>query len=166
MKLGFVIKIIKTVFKIGGNVKIGNNMPATGTTVNAAVGRTVGISASTPIIFTVKSFFATFGSLLSLLVGFYFAILVPSMKNSTDTQKELYDKLYQEQKGFIITQFNEMKGSIGENTKAIGVNTTALNATTARFNDLNDAVESLHDTGGSFGDNTTTTGGLGTDPHD
>ncbi len=138
-----------------------NGQTTSGTTTTAT-GR-LGISASTPIIFTVKSFFATLGSLLSLLVGFYFAILVPTMNNTTENQKELYDKLYQEQKSFIITQFNEMKGSISENTKAIGVNTAALNATTARFNDLRNAVEGLHDTGGSFGDNTTT-GGFGLDP--
>ena len=167
MKL--VIKIIKTIFKIGKNVKIErgtmpNGQNTTGATAPVTTARRLGISASTPIIFTVKSFFATLGSLLGLFLGFYFAIIVPSMNNTTESQKELYDKLYQEQKSFIITQFNEMKGSISENTKAIGVNTSALNATTARFNDLRNAVEGLHDTGGSFGDNTNSSGGMGTDP--
>lgn len=152
MKIGFVIKIIKSVFKVGGNIKIDRKkMPNTTGTTTTTTGR-LGISASTPIIFTVKSFFATLGSLLGLFLGFYFAIIVPSMNNTTEAQKELYDKLYSEQKSFIITQFNEMKGEISENTKAIGVNTAALNATTSRFNDLNNAVERLHDTGGSFGD--------------
>ena len=141
-------------------------MPATGSTVAAGTSPKLGISASTPIIFTVKSFFASFFSLLGLFLGFYFAIIVPSMKNTTETQKELYDKLYQEQKSFIIAQFNEVKGTMSENTKAIGLNTNALNATNARFNDLNTAVNNLHNSGGSFGDNTTTTGGLGTDTHD
>jgi len=166
MKLGFVIKIIKTIFKIGGNVKINRgNMPngQTGTTVTTARG--LGISATTPIIFTVKSFFATLSSLLGLFLGFYFAIIVPSMKSTTENQKELYDKLYQEQKSFIIGEFNDMKGSITDNTRAIGLNTAALNATTARFNDLNNAVQRLNNTGGSLGDNTNSSGSGGfTDP--
>lgn len=120
----------------------------------------IGISANTPIIFTVKSFFATIGSLLGLLIGFYFAILSPSIKNTTDTQKELYDKLYEEQKSFIISQFGEVKSSIAANTKAIGINTAAVNATTARFNDLTDAVERLDNSGGSFGDNNNSGGGV------
>ena len=164
-----VIKIIKAIFKIGKNVKIDrgtmpNGQNTSGGTTQVSTARGLGISASTPIIFTVKSFFATLGSLLGLFLGFYFAIIVPSMNNTNETQKELYDKLYEEQKGFIITQFNEVKGKISENTKAIGVNTSALNATTARFNDLRHAVEGLNDTGGSFGDNTASTVGLGIDP--
>lgn len=151
MKLGFVIKIIKSIFKVEKNIKIERrNMPNGNTTGNTTA-RGLGISATTPIIFTVKSFFATLGSILGLFLGFYFAIIVPSMNNTTEAQKDLYDKLYQEQKSFIITQFNEVKGTVSENTKAIGVNTAALNATTSRFNDLNNAVERLHDTGGSFG---------------
>ena len=120
----------------------------TGTTVSSTMGkRTLGISASTPIIFTVKSFFATIGSILGLFVSFYFMIIVPNMKNNVEHQKELYDQ----QKEFIITEVNDIKKSIDKNTVAIGLNTSAINATNNRFRDLNESVEELHGSGGSFG---------------
>ena len=164
MKLGFVIKIIKSVFKIGKIVKTrrGTTMPDGNTTSGATSSNR--IAASTPVVFTLGKFFAFIGSILTLFVSFYFAVMVPSMNKTTETQKELYDKLYEEQKAVIITQFNEVKSSINANTQAIGVNTRALNATTARFNDLNTAVNRLNNSGGSFGHDTPTTGGFGTDP--
>ena len=137
-------------------------MPETGSTVTATIPvARLGINANTPIIFTVKSFLATLGSLLSLLVGFYFAVLVPSMKTNVEHQKELYEQ----QKEYITTQFNGMKKSMDKNTNAIGINTSTLNATNARFNDLNTTVGNLQNTSGGFGDNTSSsTDGVATDP--
>lgn len=139
-------------------------MPETGSTVTtaSAVGAQparLGISANTPIIFTVKSFFATVGTVLGLFIGFYTLVIVPSMKKSEGHQKELY----QQQQVYMTGQFNEMKGSINKNTNAIGLNTSAISATNARFQDLNTSVSRLNNTGGSFGA-TNNSGVVTTDP--
>ena len=94
MKLVFVNKIIRIIFKIVKNIKIEKNM-LTGSTRAAVVGTQparLGISATTPIIFTVKSFFATVGTVLGLFIGFYTLVIVPSMKKSEEHQKEMYDE--------------------------------------------------------------------------
>ena len=164
MKLAFVNKIIRAIFKIAKNIKIGKSkMPETGSTVTTVSAVTpparLGISANTPIIFTVKSFFATVGTILGLFVGFYTLVIIPSMKKSEVHQKELY----QQQQVYMTGQFNEMKGSINKNTNAIGLNTSAISATNARFQDLNTSVNNLNNTGGSFGA-TNNSGVVATDP--
>ena len=133
----------------------GSTAPQPTVTATAIVGvPTRGINANTPIIFTVKSFFATVGTILGLFVGFYTLVIVPSMKKSEKHQKELYI----EQKEYVTGQFNAFRGTLNKNTNAIGLNTAALSATNARFNDLNTSVTRLNNSGGGFGDNTSTGG--------
>lgn len=168
MKLVIFKKIIGLITAIVKNIKIGKrNMPngqnTTGTTTPVAapvvVNQRVGISSNTPIIFTVKSFFATVGSLLGLLVGFYFAFITPSIDRGVEEQ----EKLFEQHKEFMTVQFNGMKTSIDGNTKAIGINTNAINSNNARFRDLTNSVENLSNSGGSF--STSGTGGVSTDPN-
>ena len=154
MKLGIFKKIIDLIITIIKSIKIGKrampdgqNNTSQGGNQPVVANQRVGISANTPIIFTVKSFFATVGSFLGLLIGFYFAFIVPAINDGTEEQKELFNQ----HKEFMTTQFNGMKQSIDGNTKAIGVNNNAIKANNDRFRDLNQSVESLHGSGGSFG---------------
>lgn len=105
------------------------------------------ISANSQIIFTVKSFFATIGSILGLFVAFYFTVFVPRADKTEEYQKQLY----QQQQVYISGELTEIKQSIDNNTKAIGINTTAIRATNDRFKDLNRSVESIANSNGGFG---------------
>lgn len=154
MRIELVKKIIKGIFKIFKILKKGKrtiNMP----TGNTQPQQVIGINANTPIIFTVKSFFATVGTILGLFIGFYTLVIVPSMKKSEEHQKVLYD----EQKEFIIGEFDEVKGTINTNTNAINLNTNAIKANNDRFHDLNESVEDIANSGGGFG----TTSGVAVD---
>ena len=163
MKLEFVIKLLKKLFNIGEILKTREEAMSDGNSISGVTANNR-IGASTPVVFTLGKFFAFIGSILGLFLSFYFVVMVPTINKTSEAQKELYDKLYEEQKTFIILQFNEVKSSINANTQAIGVNTAALNATAARFNDLNSAVNRLNDSGGSFGENPSINDGFGTDP--
>jgi len=107
------------------------------------------ISSNTQIIFTVKGFIAFITTLLTLFVGFYTLVIVPSLNKSEQYQ----EKLYKEQKEYIAGEFDEVNKSIDSNTKAIKLNTNAINSTNERFEDLYESVKEIANSGGSFGDN-------------
>lgn len=150
MKIELFKKIIKGIFKIFKILKKGNKEAKTKMPDNTGNTQTqviTGINANTPVVFTIKSFLATIGTILGLFIGFYTLVIVPNLKKSEDHQKEMY----QEQKEFIIGEFNELKNGQNENRNAINLNTNAINATNERFRDLNESVEDIANSGGGFG---------------
>ncbi|RLF56815.1 MAG: hypothetical protein DRN27_08985 [Thermoplasmata archaeon] len=146
MNQEFVSDIIKVIIKIFKNIKIkkksmsidNNQSPQPVQPVVTTIG------ANTQIIFTVKSFFATLGSILALFLGFYFLVVIPRQEKTEEYQKELMNQ----QKVQIDAQFKTVNEGIGKNTQSIV-------ALTTRFNDLNEAVESIANTDGGFGGSTT-----------
>ena len=140
MNREFVNKVIKTIFKISKNFKIkrtntmpDNNNPQPAPVVIPSIG------ANTQIIFTVKSFLATIGSILGLFVGFYFMVVVPKAKDVEAYQKELYNQ----QQTYITDEF-------GKVNNAIQTNTSTLSDLSKRFDDLSETIEN---SGGGFGGN-------------
>jgi len=141
MNREFVNKVIKTIFKILKNFKIKrtNTMPDNNNLQPAPV-VIPSIGANTQIIFTVKSFLATIGSILGLFVGFYFMVVVPKAKDVEAYQKDLYNQ----QQTYITTEF-------GKVNNAIQTNTGSIEDLTLRFEDLNETIEN---SGGGFGGST------------
>lgn len=143
MNQEFVSKIIKLIIKILENIKIkkksmpANNIQPTPQPVVATIG------ANTQIIFTVKSFFATLGSILGLFICFYFLVVVPRQAKTEEYQKKLYDQ----QQLYITEEFDAVNTGINKNN-------TSIETLTTRFNDLNTAVESIANSNGGFGGNT------------
>jgi preprotein translocase subunit YajC len=144
MNREFVNKIIKTIFKILKNFKIKrtNTMPDNNSQPAPAPVVIPSIGANTQIIFTVKSFLATIGSILGLFVGFYFMVVVPKTKDVETHQKELFEQ----HKEYV-------SGEFGKINTAIQNNTTTITDLSGRFEDLNTTIEN---SGGSFGENSTT----------
>lgn len=105
------------------------------------------INSNTQIVFTIKSFFTTIGSILGIFAAFYFVVFEPRITESQVHQKDMYN----EQSKFITEQFKDIKKSVDGNTAAIGLNTVAIKGTNDRFEDLNTSVEGLAETRGSFG---------------
>jgi hypothetical protein len=150
MKLEYVNKIIKAIYKIAKKGKIVNNsMPnTTGQTATANLQQpVVKITPNTPIVFTLKGFLSTIVTILGLFIGFYKLAIQPAMKQSETHYKEMQDQ----QKSFITEEFDDVKDLIKANTNAIGLNTKAIKANNDRFKDLNESVEDIANSGGSFG---------------
>lgn len=148
MNREFVTKVIKVIIKILENIKIkkksmseNNIQPQQQAQPVQPVVATIG--ASTQIIFTIKSFFATLGSILALFLSFYFLVVVPRQEKTEEYQKELMVQ----QKLQIDAQFKTVNDGIGQNN-------TNIETLTNRFNDLNTAVESIGNSEGGFGGNT------------
>jgi hypothetical protein len=108
----------------------------------------INLNANTPVVFTLKTFLGTIGSILSLFIGFYYLAINPRLTKSEEFQKTLYV----EQKTYITSEFKNVNKTIEGNSKAIGLNTSAISATNDRFFDLNESVKNLPNSGGSFGD--------------
>jgi len=146
MNREFVSNIIKVIIKILENIKIKKkSMPTNNTQPAQPIQPVVTtIGASTQIIFTVKSFLATLGSILGLFLGFYFLVVVPRQEKTEEYQKELMSQ----QKIQIDAQFESVNDGLSKNN-------TNIEDLTKRFSDLNDAVESIANTDGGFGGNTT-----------
>lgn len=139
MNQEFVSKIIKLIIKILENIKI-KKKSMSENNIQPAQPVVATIGANTQIIFTIKSFFATLGSILALFIGFYFLVVVPRQEKTEEYQKELMVQ----QKLQIDAQFKTVNDGIGQNNSNI-------ETLTKRFNDLNDAVESIANTDGGFG---------------
>jgi len=144
MNQEFVNKVIKVIFKILGNFKIIKKkkvMPTDNQQPTPPVIPTIG--GNTQIVFTVKTFLATLGSILGLFVGFYFMVFVPRADKTEEYQKELYDQQHE----YISTELGKVNSSITKNTGSI-------EDLTGRFEDLNDSFEDIANSGGSFGGGT------------
>ena len=153
MNQGFVNKVIKVIFKILGNFKIIKKrkvMPKDNQHPTPPVIPTIG--GNTQIVFTVKSFLATLGSILALFISFYFLVFQPRAEKVEVYQKQLYD-----QQQVYIT------GEFGKVNEAIKANSNTITDLTKRFEDLSTTIEN---SGGGFGGNSTTshTGDPAVDP--
>lgn len=138
MNRGFVNNIIKTIFKILGKFKIKKEKEmSTEDNTQPVVPK---IGANTQIIFTIKSFFATLGSILGLFISFYFLVFIPRADKTEEYQKELYEQ----QQIYISEEFKTVNDAIGKNNEGI----EDLNN---RFKDLNKAVGEITNSGGGFG---------------
>jgi len=109
----------------------------------------INLNANTPVVFTLKTFLGTIGSILSIFIGFYYLAINPRLNKSEEFQKTLYV----EQKSYIAGEFEDVNKAIDGNSKAIGLNTNAISATNDRFFDLNKSIENLPNSGGSIGNN-------------
>jgi len=149
MNQEFVSKIIKVIIKILESIKIKKkSMPTNNPqpTPQPAQPVVATIGANTQIVFTVKSFLATLGSILGLFLGFYFLVVVPRQTKTEEYQKELYEQ----QQVYITEEFEAVNSGLGKTNENI-------EALTKRFNDLNNAVESIANTDGGFGGTTSGT---------
>lgn len=114
------------------------------------------IRANTQIVFTVSKFLTLIGSLLGIFFGFYMLVVVPRV----DRMEEHYETMFTDQKAqnrIFYVKFDDM-------VKSIGLNTTAIQATNARFHDLNESLEEIANSGGSFGETASATNDS-TDPY-
>ena len=153
MKIEFIFKIIKAIISFADKIKIGKkNMPDE--TVNtppeqrSAAGQTnIAITPNTPIQFKLKGFVSLVVFILGLFIGFYKLAIIPTIADNKEHQKEMYEA----QERFFDDKFDEVNESIDQNTTAIRINTNTISNTNARFKDLNRSVESLSNSGGSFG---------------
>jgi len=73
------------------------------------------IGADTQILFTIKTFLLTLGSILGLFVSFYFLVFIPRVSESSAHQKELYEQ----QQLYISKEFNKVNEAIKTNSKTI-----------------------------------------------
>lgn len=115
------------------------------------------IGANTQIVFTVSKFLTLIGSILGIFFGFYMLVVVPRV----DKMEEHYETIFNDQKEqnrIFYEKFDDV-------VKSIGLNTTAIQATNARFHDLNESIENIANSGGSFGDETSMITNDTTDPH-
>ena len=97
------------------------------------------IGAKTQIIFTMKSFLTTIGTILTLFFGFYQLVVVPKV-NATEEQ---YVKMFDDQK----EQNRIFYEKLGNINSSIG----SLNATIEALNKENTIRHNISNTGGSFG---------------
>jgi hypothetical protein len=106
------------------------------------------IGADTQIVFTLKTFLATMGTILGLFVGFYTLVIVPKFNDSAKTQKEMFDE-QKAQNQIFYTKFDNINTSLG-----------TLNGTIEALNKEKINQQAIPNTGGSFSSvNTRNTGG-------
>lgn len=103
--------------------------------------QTTTINSDTIIQFTVKSFFATIGSILGLFAAFYFMVIVPKENSLEEYQKTLYEQ----QKEYVTSEFDNVNTAIQKNTESI-------ESLSERFDDLNTTMENIENSGGGLGD--------------
>jgi hypothetical protein len=104
--------------------------------------KTVKISADTQIVFTVKGFLTTIGTILMIFYGFYQIVIIPRMDSTESHYKEMYDDQKKQNKVFY-QNFGEIKTSIG-----------SLNASIDELNReiiSHDNEKDNNNSGGSFG---------------
>ena len=148
MNLGFVNKIISAIFKIIEYIQIkkkSNTMPDNQQPTPAQP-QPVVLGAKTVVQFTLKGFIGTIVTIMGVFASFYFMVFEPRADKVEAYQKELMET----QKTENAKQFKAMNDGITANGKGI----LDLGR---RFNDLNEAVEDIGNSSGSFGGNGTTT---------
>lgn len=104
------------------------------------------ISGSTQIVFTVKSFAALIGTILTIFFGFYQLVIVPKV-NATETHyKEMFDT-QKEQNAATASELIKINTSIG-----------TLNGTLEVLTKERTNGQPVTNTGGSFGTNNAVNG--------
>lgn len=105
-------------------------------TKKVPVARSIG--ADTQIVFTLKSFLATIGTILTLFIGFYTLVIVPKFNDTTKNQKEMFDEQKAQNKIFY-DKFDNINSSLG-----------TLNGTIEELNKERLNQQIVGNTGGSF----------------
>jgi hypothetical protein len=100
------------------------------------------ISSNTQIVFTIKSFLATIGTILGLFYGFYQLVVVPKV-NKTE---EHYETMFNDQKEQNRIFYQEL-GNINSSIGALGASVNALNNNKSYVQ----SQQTIPNTGGSFG---------------
>lgn len=101
------------------------------------------ISQETQVVFTIKSFIATIGTILGLFIGFYTLVIQPKFTSHETRMEKILDKV---DVGFdnVNIQLMEMNNGIGAlNGHVEGINN--------RFRDLNKSREVSGANEGGFG---------------
>jgi flagellar biosynthesis/type III secretory pathway M-ring protein FliF/YscJ len=141
MKIDYTIKIIKGLFKIGKTIKV-KNMPENQN--NDQKPQNTVINANTQIVFTFKGFISTILTILGVFFGFYKLVIQPDIEDVEIDVKEHFI----EYKEYANTRFNGLEN-------AIEINTNATKANNDRYRDLNESLEDIANSGGSFGNTPT-----------
>jgi|JFJP01.1.fsa_nt_gi hypothetical protein len=99
------------------------------------------INANTQIVFTVKSFLATIGTILGIFYGFYQIVVVPKVNLTEQNYSTMFND-QKEQNQIFYQELGKINSSIG-----------ALNATVNALNNnknYNPTQQHTPNTGGSF----------------
>ena len=106
------------------------------------------ISLETKIVFTIKSFLATIGSILTIFVSFYFMVVDPRIEKAEANAEKILDTKME----VITTQFGNLNTLIEKDHSNFrnGIKSAidASTANTQRFKDVA-AANSGSDSGGS-----------------
>jgi hypothetical protein len=105
------------------------------------------INSNTQIVFTLKTFLATIGSILGIFYGFYLTVIVPKV-NLTEHN---YSIMFEDQKK-QNTIFYEELGKINNSIGALNSSVNALNNNSKYVR----RITNLPNTGGSLGNTTGT----------
>ena len=98
------------------------------------------LGGNTIVQFTLWQFTAIIVTILGIFLGFYKLTVQPSIQQTAEHQKELYE----EQKDYINTEFQDIKTDINYNTSMI-------RELTEKITNLNNSVDRIENSGGSFG---------------
>jgi hypothetical protein len=111
------------------------------------------ISGSTQIVFTVKTFAALMGTMLTLFIGFYELVVVPKVNATESHYKEMF-QAQKEQNTATTQELIKINTSIG-----------TLNGTVEALVRERSNSQPVANTGGSLGNNTSNTGGTNYAPN-
>jgi cell division protein FtsL len=106
------------------------------------------ISSDTQIIFTVKSFITTIGTILGLFIGFYTMVISPNQKRletmitTQSTEQKVQNSIFYQELGKINVSIGALSSSVN-----------ALNNSN-KSNVNNNQSNTKNNTGGSLGGNT------------
>ena len=103
------------------------------------------LGANTIVQFTLKGLVSAVIIILGIFYGFYEIVIQPDIEQTAKHQKELYE----EQKTYINREFRNVNSKIDNNTNMI-------EELTIKFNDLNESVNKIENSSGSFGTPSTT----------
>lgn len=103
------------------------------------------LGANTIVQFTLKGLMSAIIIILGIFYGFYEVVIQPDIEQTAKHQKELYE----EQKTYINREFRNVNSKIDNNTNMI-------EELTIKFNDLNESVNKIENSSGSFGTPSTT----------
>ena len=99
----------------------------------------IGLSPDTKIVFSIKMFFSTIASILTIFVSFYLVAVAPKFDDTKEDIKEINERM------------DSMNDKMIEITNGIGVINGNIDGINNRFRDLNTIRDDHQDSGGSFG---------------
>lgn len=102
------------------------------------------INQDTKIVFTIKSFIATIGTILGIFIGFYTLVITPKFEATDNNIKDIIKK--------VDDGFAENSKQLMEMNNGIGIINGNIEGINNRFKDLNTIRNTNDNSGGGFGD--------------